>query len=64
MTDSELETLEWLGRGKSNEEIACALDLPVQTIQSRCTQIKGKLSLKNDNALVHYAVCWIQSLAD
>jgi DNA-binding NarL/FixJ family response regulator len=61
LTDSEVEILELLGRGQSNQEIASKLGLTLPSVGGHCTQIKRKLNLKSDNALIRYAVCWIEA---
>jgi DNA-binding NarL/FixJ family response regulator len=61
LTDSELEFLESLGKGKSNQEIARQLRLSVQAVGALCAQIKKKLNLKSVNALIRYAVCWVET---
>lgn len=58
LTDLELNILELLGQGKNNREIARQLHLDVGKVVARCGQMRKKLKLKSDNALVHYAVCW------
>jgi|ERR1041385_2366443 DNA-binding NarL/FixJ family response regulator len=60
LSDSELEILELFGRGKTNEEIADELDLSVPSVVQQSTEIKTKLKLKSDNALVRFAVCWVE----
>jgi DNA-binding NarL/FixJ family response regulator len=61
LMDSEIEILALLGRGKSNLEIAHQLHLSVATVSTHCTQIQKKLNLKCLNALIHYAVCWMET---
>ncbi len=61
LTDSELETLEFLGRGNSEEEIAEVRDSTVKDIAAECAAMKKKLGLKTDNALIRYAVCWVET---
>jgi len=61
LTDSELEVLEALGQGKSNREISRQLRLSVLAVGAHATQIKKKLNLKTANALVRYAVCWVEA---
>ena len=61
LTDVELEVLELVGEGKTNLEIACQLHFRPGAVSAHCTQIKGKLNLKNTNALIRYAVCWVES---
>jgi DNA-binding NarL/FixJ family response regulator len=60
LTDSELELLELLGRGQSNQEIARQLGLSLRAATACATQIQKKLKLKSANALVGYAVCWVE----
>ena len=61
LADLELEVLELLGQGKSNEEIASQLVLPQEKIDLTCAEVKQKLNLNSDNALIRYAVCWVES---
>ncbi len=60
LADAELEVLELLGRGKSNEEIAAQLGLGTQTVLDHCQRIQEKLKLKHTNELLRYAVCWVE----
>lgn len=64
LSDSELEILEMLGRGKSNEEITDHMGLDLTVVQSSCASLKLKLNLKNENALIRYAVCWVENGRD
>jgi DNA-binding NarL/FixJ family response regulator len=61
LADEDLEVLELLGRGKSEPEIARQLRVGVATVATRCKRIQKKLKLKTANALVRYAVCWIEA---
>ena len=61
LTDEELEILESLGLGRSNGEIARKLRLNGKKIEAACARIQRKLKLKTVNALIRYAVCWIES---
>jgi DNA-binding NarL/FixJ family response regulator len=61
LTDSEIEILALLGRGKSNLEIANQLRLSVATVSTHCEQIQKKLNLESLNALIRYAVCWAET---
>ena len=61
LTDSELEILEMLGEGQSNEEIASRFHLTADEVSANCVEIQNKLDLKCINALIRYAVCWIES---
>jgi DNA-binding NarL/FixJ family response regulator len=60
LTDSELEILEGLGQGRSNSEIARQLRLNGKLVRTSVIQIRHKLKLKTTNALVRYAVCWVE----
>jgi DNA-binding NarL/FixJ family response regulator len=60
LTDSELEILESLGQGRSSDEIATQIDLTVREVNALCGSIRRKLKLKNLNALIRYAVCWVE----
>ena len=60
LTDSELEVLEGLGQGKSPAEIAGDLSVSTASIDMQTTSIRRKLKIKSDNALVRYAVCWVE----
>jgi len=60
LTDLELNILELLGRGKHNHEIARQLHLDVQKVITCCAQMRSKLRLKSDNALVRCAVFWVE----
>ena len=60
LTDLELNILELLGRGKNSQEIARQLHSDVRKIVAHCAQMKRKLELKSDNALVRFAVFWVE----
>ena len=59
LTDSELEVLELLGHGKSSKEISHQLGLSSAEVNAHGNSIRRKLKLKNSNALIHYAVSWV-----
>ncbi|HXB59126.1 MAG TPA: response regulator transcription factor [Candidatus Acidoferrales bacterium] len=61
LTDLELNVLELLGRGQNNNEIADKLSLKSREVASHCVQVRKKLKLKTDNALIHYAVRWVET---
>lgn len=61
LADSDLEILELLGRGKSNQEIGRQLRLKTPEVVGRCAQIKKKLNMKGTNELIRYAVCWVET---
>ena len=60
LTDIELEVLELLGGGKTNAEIGRQLHLATRTVSVHCRRIQRKLNLKSINALIRYAVCWVE----
>jgi DNA-binding NarL/FixJ family response regulator len=60
LTDSELELLELLGLGKSDQEISSQMKLSLAEVGVLCSSIQRKLKLNNHNALIHYAVCWVE----
>jgi DNA-binding NarL/FixJ family response regulator len=60
LTDAERGLLKLLGQGRSPREIARQLALSSRAVGARATQIRRKLRLKNLNALVGYAVCWVE----
>jgi DNA-binding NarL/FixJ family response regulator len=64
LTDVELEVLERLGEGKTDLEIARQLHLRPGTASAHCAQIKRKLHLRSTNALIRYAVCWVEGGMD
>lgn len=61
LTDLELNVLELLGQGKNNDEIADRLGLKAKEVAGHCGDVRKKLKLKTDNALIHYAVRWIET---
>lgn len=61
LTDLELNILELLGRGENNDEIADKLGLKAKDIASHSAEMRKKLKLKTDNALIRYAVCWVET---
>jgi DNA-binding NarL/FixJ family response regulator len=61
LTDTELEILELMGSGNTNEEIASQFDCDVAQINADCEEIRKKLNLKNEMALIRYAVCWVET---
>ena len=60
LTDSELEVLELLGQGKSTQEISHQVGLSDAKVKTQGNSIRRKLKLKNYNALICYAVCWVK----
>jgi DNA-binding NarL/FixJ family response regulator len=60
LTDTELEVLESLGQGRSSNEISDQVGLTVKEVDAFTNSIRRKLKLKNLNALIRYAVCWVE----
>ena len=60
LTDSELGVLEALGHGKSTREISTQVGLSEAAVNAHGESIRRKLKLKNHNALVRYAVWWVE----
>ena len=60
LTDAELNILDLLGQGKNNHDIARQLHLKVRNITTQCLQMRRKLRLTSNNALVRYAAFWVE----
>ena len=60
LTDLELNILELLGQGNNSREIARQLHFDVRKVIAHCAQMRRKLRLKSDNALIRYAVFWME----
>jgi DNA-binding NarL/FixJ family response regulator len=60
LTDQELNILELLGRGKNSQEIARQLHFDVRKIVAHCAQMRRKLGLKSNNALIRFAAFWVE----
>ena len=63
LTDRELEVMQLIGLGKGTRHIAEQLHVSVRTIDAHRAHIKEKLQLPDGNALVRYAVRWMESRA-
>ncbi len=61
LTEDELEILELLGLSRSEEQIAEQLHLPADMVNAAVASISRKLHLKSHNALLRYAVCWVET---
>ncbi len=61
LTDLELEVLDLIGRGKSNQAIARQLGESLTAVASHGARIRRKLKLKSSRALLRYAVCWVET---
>jgi len=60
LSDPQLEILELLGQGGTYEEIGEQLGLNTLDVASQCESMRKELRLKSDNALIRYAVCWVE----
>lgn len=60
LTDTELEVLELLGHGKSSKEISRQIGLSSAEVNALGNSIRRKLKLKSSNALIRYAVSWVE----
>lgn len=60
LTDSELEVLELFGLGKSIGEISQQLKSSDAEVKAHGKSIRRKLKLSNDNALISFAVGWVE----
>lgn len=56
LTDREKEVLQMLAEGKSNKEVAIALELSTNTVETHRTRIMQKLDLHSSADIVLYAV--------
>lgn len=61
LTDRELEVLQLIGSGRGTRHIADQLHISVRTIDAHRAHIKDKLQLPDGNALVRYAVRWVEN---
>jgi len=60
LSDREFQVFELLGQGLGTREIAGRLHVSVRTIDAHREHIKKKLDLDTANALLKYAVQWVQ----
>jgi DNA-binding NarL/FixJ family response regulator len=56
ITPREIEIVRLLAEGKSNKEIAAALEIAVRTVETHRAKIMFKLDLHSSNELVRYAI--------
>ncbi len=56
LTDREIEVIDRMSKGMSNQEIAEALIISEQTVRGHVTNILGKLQLSNRTQIVLYAL--------
>ncbi|MFB9149337.1 response regulator transcription factor [Roseovarius ramblicola] len=56
LTNREQTILLLLAQGKSNKEVACALDISVRTVETHRKNIKRKLGISSTAGLTRYAL--------
>jgi DNA-binding NarL/FixJ family response regulator len=56
LTPREREIVQLLAEGKSNKEVAAALEISVKTVEAHRANIMRKLNLHSISELVHYAI--------
>ncbi len=56
LTPREREIVQLLAQGKSNKEVAVALDISVKTVEAHRANIMHKLGFTSFSDLVHYAI--------
>ncbi|MGA2149847.1 MAG: response regulator transcription factor [Bryobacteraceae bacterium] len=56
VTPRELEVLNLLARGRSNKEVATALDISVKTVDAHRSNIMHKLNLRTYSDLIQFAI--------
>ena len=61
LSDREFEVFQQIGMGKGSRDIADQLNISVRTIDAHRAHIKSKLGMKDGNALVRYAVRWVET---
>ena len=61
LSDREFEVFQLVGQGKNTRQIAEQLHLSPKTVDVHRTHIREKLQLKDVNALMHYAVRWLET---
>ncbi len=61
LSDSQLEILELLGKGASYSEIGKTLGVSPLGVGAECEAMRKALGLKSENALIRYAVCWVET---
>jgi len=64
LTDREREFLELLAQGQSIKEIACKLDVSINTAHAHMRHVKAKLSLGSANEVIAFAARFFHQKAD
>lgn len=60
LTDREMEVFEWIGRAKSNHEIAAQLGISPRTLDAHRAHIREKLGLADGGELTRHAIRWVE----
>jgi DNA-binding NarL/FixJ family response regulator len=61
LTDEELELLDLLGKGQSEAKMAAHLRMSENEVREACGRVSRKLNLVDAQALLRYAVCWVET---
>lgn len=61
LTDREFEVFRLIGLGRSTHDIAEQLHLSTKTVDVHRANIKGKLAITENTALVRHAVRWVET---
>ena len=61
LSDREIEVFELIGHGKNSHEIADQLRIATRTVDTHRRHIREKLRLSDSNAVLAYAIKWIES---
>ncbi|NNE94387.1 MAG: response regulator transcription factor [Verrucomicrobiales bacterium] len=59
LSDREIQVFELIGRALSNQAIAKRLNISIRTVDAHKSHIKEKLDLPDNNALLRFAVKWL-----
>ena len=61
LTDRELEVFTLIGEGVTTHDIADRLCISHRTVDAHRAHIRSKLKIPDSNALIRYAVRWVES---
>lgn len=64
LTDRERSFLELLAQGLSMKELACKLDVSINTVHAHMRNVKAKLSLGSPNEVIAFAARFFHQKAD
>jgi two-component system, NarL family, response regulator NreC len=57
LTEREIQVVTLLAQGKSNKEVAAALEVSTRTVESHRNHIMKKMEFESFSDLVRFAVC-------